>query len=85
LIYKQDTPKAKCYCRTLLKNVVQDEKKVTSTANPNLFPEARCNKFLYLYTRSAAPIYFSLPTPEHIQIEEKRGKFFAQRSSSQLG
>jgi len=68
-----------------LKNVVQDEKQVTSTADPNLFPEAGCNKFLYLYTRSAPAIDFSLPTPEHIQIEEMRGKIFAQRSGSQLG
>ena len=52
---------------------------------PIFSPEARCNKFLYLYTRSAAPIDFSLPKPEHIQIEEMRGKIFAQRGSSQLG
>jgi len=67
---------AKCYCKMQLKNVVQDEKQVTSTADPNLFPEARCNKFLYLYTKSAAAIdFFPSNARTHTNRRDERKNF----------
>jgi hypothetical protein len=54
-----------------LKNVVQGEEHVTSIADPKLFAEERCNKFVYIYTRSVPAIDFHLPTPAHTHIEGK--------------